>query len=132
MGKTAAKGASLSIKQTGAYTAIPNIGDIEFVPFEQDIIDVTTQDSPNNTEEKIPGIRKNSKLNFPIVWDDTNTVHMFLIASHGTVQSFTYTGAGYTSGFKFNAIINLKYSNQVKGAKKASLELVISDGNTPS
>lgn len=132
MGKTAAKGAILQFKNAGSWVTIPNVGDVNFQPFNIDKIDVTTQDSPNNFEEKIPGIKKAPKLSFPLTWDDSNAVHIALNAQNGTVQSFAYQGAGATSLYKFNAIMELAFENPVKGAKKATLSLEISDGNTPA
>jgi len=131
MSKTAAKGAILQVKNV-TWQTIPQVGDINFDPFAVDRIDVTTQDSPNNTEEKIVGIKKAANLSFPIVWDDSNAVHAFLLASNGTVQSFAYQGAGAVSLYKFNAIMEVMFENQVKGAKKATLTLELSDGNTPT
>lgn len=130
MGKSAAKGAILQVKNV-TWQTIPYVGDINFDPFNIDRIDVTTQDSPNNTEEKIPGIKKAAKLSFPLTWDDANAIHAFLLASNGTVQSFGYQGAGALAVYKFNAIMEVMFENPVKGAKKATLDLELSDGNTP-
>jgi hypothetical protein len=131
MAKTAAKGAILQVKNV-TWQTIPQVGDINFNAFDVDRIDVTTQDSPNNTEEKITGIKKAAKLSYSLVWDDANPVHAFLLASNGTVQSFGYQGAGAVSIYKFNAIMEVNFENGVKGAKKATLDLELSDGNTPT
>jgi hypothetical protein len=131
MGKSAAKGAILQVKNV-TWQTIPQVGDINFAPFNVDRIDVTTQDSPNNTEEKIPGIKKAAKQSYPIVWDDANAVHAFLLANNGVTLSFSYQGAGAVAAYKFNAISELAFENGVKGAKKATLSLELSDGNTPT
>jgi len=131
MAKAAAKGAVLQVKNV-TWQTIPQVGDINFDAFSIDRIDVTTQDSPANTEEKITGIKKAAPMSFPLVWDDANAVHAFLLASNGTVQAFKYVGAGAVSAYAFNAIMEVKFENAVKGAKKATLDLELSDGNTPT
>jgi hypothetical protein len=131
MSKNAAKGAVLQVKNV-TWQTVPSVGDFNFAPFEIDSIDVTTHDSPNNYEEKITGIKKAPKISIPVVWDESNPVHAFLTASQGTVQPFSYQGAGYTAAYKFNAIITISWENPVKGARKATLQLEISDGNTPT
>lgn len=130
MSKSAAKGATLQVKNS-TWQTIKYLGDFDFPQPPADIVDVTTHDSSNNTEEMLPTIFKSSKLSVPLKWDDSDTVHSFLIASNGTAQAFKYTGAGHATAFAFNAIVSLTFKNPVKGVKEATLELTISDGATP-
>lgn len=131
MAKAAAKGAVLQVKNV-TWQTVKNVGDLNFAPFQIDEIDVTTHDSPANFEERITGIKKPAKITVPLVWDDADTVHTFLNTNNGTAQAFSYQGAGYATAYKFNAIYWITFENPVKGAKKATLELTISDGNTPA
>lgn len=131
MSKSAAKGALLKIKDT-TYKSILGLGDFNFAPFEVDIIDVTSHDSANNFEEKIPGIKKPARISIPITWDDSDAVHQLLVTNNGTAQDFEYTGTGKPSAYKFTAIIGLVFENPVKGAKRATLDLTISTGTQPA
>lgn len=132
MGKSAAKGAQLAVKNGASYNIIAGLGDLNFPEAEVQIEDVTTHDSPANTEEMLPTIFKSRKISAPLQWDDTDTDHQFLQTNNGTVQAFGYTGTGHTTQFKFNAIIGLTFESPVKGTKKATLTLTVSDGNTPA
>jgi hypothetical protein len=131
MGKSAAKGAILQVKNT-TWQTVKYIGDFDFPMPPPQIEDATTHDSPNNQEEMIPTILKAPKIVIPIKWDDGDTVHQFLITSNGTVQSYSYQGTGHSSAFKFNAITEVTFKNPVKGIKESTLTLTVSDGNTPS
>ena len=131
MSKSAAKGATLSVKNT-TWQVIKYLGDFDFPQPPVDMVDVTTHDSVNNTEEMLPTIFKSTKVSVPLKWDDSETVHTFLATSNGTVQAFKYTGAGHATAFAFNAIISVSFKNPVKGVKEATLELTISDGSTPA
>lgn len=132
MTKSPAKGAQLAVKNGASYNVIAGLGDFNFPEAEVQIEDVTTHDSAANTEEMLPTIFKSRKISAPMQWDDSDTDHQFLLTSNGTAQAFGYTGTGHTTQLKFNAIIGLQFENPVKGSKKATLTLTVSDGSTPS
>jgi hypothetical protein len=134
MGKSQAKGATLKYKDT-TWKTVNNSGDFDFPLPPADEIDVTTHDSPGNQEEIMPGILKSSKIAIPLTWDDNDTSHTFLLGKQGQVQGFQYFGAGYPtsgSGYAFNAIVNIVFSNKVKDAKRATLNLTICGGTAPT
>jgi hypothetical protein len=132
MGASAAKGAILQGKNT-TYQTITNTGDFDFPMPAPVIEDITSHSTSANQEEKFPTILQAPVISVPITaWDDSATMHAWLVTNNGTVQAFKYTGAGHATAFAFNAIIELTFSNAVKGVKKAVLKLTVANGDTPS
>ena len=130
-----AKGATLKYKSLTVWTALNNIGDFTFPLPPPDIVDVTNHGSPNGQEQSIISIKKNPKITIPIIWDEADTSHQWLVTNNATIQAFQYTGTGTgttPTPIAFNAAIELTFDNKVKDAKRASLTLTVTDGNIPT
>ncbi len=130
-----AKGATLKYKSLTVWTDLTNIGDFTFQLPPPDVVDVTNHGSPNGQEQSIISIKKNPKITIPIIWDEADTSHQWLVTNNATIQAFQYTGTGTgttPTPIGFNAAIELTFDNKVKDAKRASLTLTVTDGNIPT
>ena len=77
MGKSAAYGSKLAIQvaQTGSYTDLTFVGDINGPELNIETIDVTTHDSADNFAEFLAGIADGGEVTFDLVFDTSSAAH---------------------------------------------------------
>lgn len=121
-----ALGATLQYKNV-TYIPIANVQDFDFPYGECEDVPVHGH---NATEVEIePGIVDGNTLNVPLVWDDAETSHTWLMTNFGTVKQFKYTPKGGTAKEFLALIENISAANPLgTGPKKRTLTLSVTDG----
>ena len=72
------------------FTAIPSTSDISGPALTRNLVDITHQESADNTEQFIAGLKNNGEVTFSINYLPDNTYHQLLLADFvaGTARNF--------------------------------------------
>ena len=126
MAKGTALGATLHYYNSG-YVAVANVRDFDFPYGEAEDLEITTHGSTE--KEFAAGIVDGGTINFPLVWDDAATSHIWLLANIHTVKQFKYTPKD-GSAFIFLALIEaISIANPLgTGPKVRTVTLAVTDG----
>lgn len=126
MSRGSAKGATLHYKNT-TYLAVANIQDFSFPFGDCEDVEIT---SHNSTEKEFaPGLIDGGKITVPIVWNESETSHAWILSNLHTTKQFKYTPKDGTA-VEFLAILeDLTIANpRGTGPKVRTLVLCITDG----
>lgn len=117
---------------TGAFTTVAEVKDINGPAVSLDVIDVTNQDSAGGYEEIIPSIRRAGEVDFDVNFDPTSGTHdavtgLVYLANNKTKRGWRLqmqdTGSHYWS---FDAyVVGLQMKAPVAGVLSASVKLRI-------
>jgi len=115
------------------FTAIPGLKDFEFPRVgEVAEVDVTSHDSPDESEESIPGLKKASEFDIEIHYDPEDAIHLELesIAEGRETRNFRAVDPVDTT-YEFEAYLkNFKIGMPVAGAFVASMTLKMAGAPT--
>lgn len=124
--KRAATGTLLKINSVAsptAYTTVPGVGDFNVPLGERDDIDVTSHDSPDTTEESVPGIARLASFSAPMCWDSTNTEQKRIEDAHKdnlvVGLDITFVDGSTAKGDAF--VKNIEFQNPVNGKFDANV-----------
>lgn len=98
------------------FTTVLNVKDIKGGGYKTDVVDITNQSSPGNSEEIIPTLLRTVDITFDVNWDDTETTHNDTVGLQALVKNRTkrnmhvlrpdglhgWSFAGYVVGFDPN------------------------------
>lgn len=121
-----ALGATLHYKNS-TYIAVANVQDFDFPYGECEDVKIT---SHNSTEEEFePGIVDGGVISVPLVWDDSETSHTWLMSNKHTTKQFKYTPKDGTA-VEFLAVIQGITASNPRGTapKMRTLTLQVTDG----